>query len=103
VVIDLPGLAVGDKSSAIEGATNTLNTMLTADQHVILEFERGFWLRPGPKDQSIEFDLGLAAAVYYELLLEILEDPDAYSEDPLTVSRLRAMIDTPFRDARAAG
>ena len=67
--------------------------MLTEEDRAILEFERGWWLEPGPKDQAIEFTLGLPAAAYYELLIEMLGRPDAARFDPLTVARLRAMID----------
>jgi Protein of unknown function (DUF3263) len=66
--------------------------MLTEDDRAILEFERGWWLEPGPKDQAIEFSLGLTAAAYYERLIELSADPAATAFDPLTLARIRATI-----------
>ncbi|MGA7096691.1 MAG: DUF3263 domain-containing protein [Acidimicrobiia bacterium] len=66
--------------------------MLNEDDRAILEFERGWWLEPGPKDQAIEFSLGLTAEIYYERLLAIIARPAAAQIDPLTVARVRSMI-----------
>jgi Protein of unknown function (DUF3263) len=66
--------------------------MLSEDDRAILEFERGWWLEPGPKDQAIEFSLGLTAAAYYERLIELSVDSAATSFDPLTLARIRATI-----------
>jgi hypothetical protein len=67
--------------------------MLTAEDRSILEFERGWWLEPGPKDQAIELRLGLTAVVYYEHLIRIVSLPAASRFDPLTVARVTAMIE----------
>jgi hypothetical protein len=67
--------------------------MLSDEDRAILEFERGWWLEPGPKDQAIEFTLGLSAAAYYEHLGRLIVRPEAASFDPLTVARVRSMID----------
>ncbi len=75
--------------------------MLTSDQLEVLEFERTWWLRPGPKDQMIEFDLGLTAQAYYEILLCVLDDTEAYDCDPLTIARLRASIEPTGRPEEA--
>lgn len=80
------------KSSIRTGTTNTLIRMLNEDDCAILEFERGWWLEPGPKDQAIEFSLGLTAEAYYERLLGIISRPAAAQSDPLTVARVRSMI-----------
>ncbi len=66
--------------------------MLGEDDRAILEFERGWWLEPGPKDQAIEFSLGLTAGAYYERLLAIVADASSFAVDPLTVARIRSMI-----------
>ena len=70
--------------------------MLTAEERAILDFERAWWIEPGPKDQAIEFTLGLSSAAYYELLLGLLKNPGAFEYDPLTVKRVTAMIDEPI-------
>ena len=75
--------------------------MLSGEDRSILEFERGWWLEPGPKDQAIEYRLGLPASVYYEHLIRIVSLPEATRLDPLTVARVSAMIESD-RDAREA-
>jgi hypothetical protein len=67
--------------------------MLSAEDRSILEFESRWWLEPGPKEQAIEHRLGVDAATYYERLLVIVSAPEARRLDPLTVSRVQAMIE----------
>lgn len=67
--------------------------MLSNEDRVILEFERGWWLEAGPKDQSIEQRLGLTSSAYYEHLIRIVGLPEAARSDPFTVARVRAMIE----------
>jgi hypothetical protein len=69
--------------------------MLSAEDRSILEFESRWWREPGPKDQAIEHRLGLSAATYYERLIAIVFSPEARKLDPLTVARVRAMIEPP--------
>ena len=58
----------------------------------ILDFERGWFLHPEPKDRSIIDVLGLTPAEYYERLRDLMATPDALDYDPLTVRRLRRMV-----------
>ena len=67
--------------------------MLESEDRAILDFERSFWLQPGAKDQAIEFALGLSAAAYYERLRLLVTMPAALAYDPLTVKRVRTLID----------
>jgi len=67
--------------------------MLSDGDRAILEFERGWWLEPGPKDQAIELVLGLPSGSYYEHLIRIIGRSDAARFDPLTVARVKAMIE----------
>lgn len=76
--------------------------MLSDDDRRILDFERTWWLLPGPKDRAITDDLGIPSAEYYRRLRELVTDPDAYAYDPLTVRRLRR-LQTSFQSARSAG
>lgn len=69
--------------------------MLSDEDRSILEFERGWWLLPGPKDQVIELALGLSAAAYYERLVDLVATTAAYRFDPLTVARVRRLIEDP--------
>lgn len=75
--------------------------MLSIEERAVLDFEGSWWLEPGPKDQAIEFSLGLAAADYYEVLLALIERPEAMQHDPLTVKRVLSLIQT--ADVAAAG
>ncbi|MFO7299940.1 MAG: DUF3263 domain-containing protein [Actinomycetes bacterium] len=72
--------------------------MLSPEARAILDFERGWWRLDGAKDRLIESVLGLPAADYYERLLELLDDPDAEAYDPLTLRRVRSMIETPVTE-----
>lgn len=68
--------------------------MLNSDDRAILDFERGWWLEPGPKDQAIEFVLGLSSMGYYERLRILVFDDLALAYDALTVKRVRSLIET---------
>ena len=69
--------------------------MLSSEDRAILDFERACWKEPGPKDQAIEFGLGVSAAHFYERLRQIVCDPAALAYDPLTVKRVRSLITEP--------
>jgi hypothetical protein len=77
--------------------------MLSAEEEAVLEFESSWWLQPGPKDQAIEFILGLTAADYYELLLNLVDRPEALNQDPLTVKRVLSLIDATPETAVGVG
>lgn len=67
--------------------------MLDFEERAILDFERGWWLFDGAKDRLVEATLGLTSQAYYERLLSLLDDPSASAYDPLTVRRVRALIE----------
>ncbi len=69
--------------------------MLSREDRSILGFERSWWMQPGPKDQAIEFALGLTAEAYYGRLRVLVESPLALAYDPMTVKRVRSLIDIP--------
>lgn len=62
---------------------------LTAADHEILDFERSWWLDPGPKSAAIRHALSMSASTYYRRLNELIDDPAAAAADPLLVRRLR--------------
>ena len=66
--------------------------MLTTEERAVLEFERAWWKEPGPKDQAIEFALGLTSAAYYEVLAALVTDRRAIAFDPLTALRVRGLM-----------
>ena len=84
-------------------APNTLIGMLTDAERAILEFERSWWLQPGPKDQNIEFVLGVSSSIYYEMLGRLVCLPSAFEYDPLTVARVRALMELEAPVGEAAG
>ncbi len=55
----------------------------------ILDFERSWWLEPGPKAGGIRARFGMSAARYYQLLNRLVDSPDALAHDPMLVKRLR--------------
>jgi len=63
--------------------------MLTEADRAVLDFERSWWLYPGPKDRAVGEYLGMSATRYYQVLRRLLDDPGAESYDPLTIRRLR--------------
>jgi hypothetical protein len=76
--------------------------MLSDEERSILEFERAWWHESGPKEQAIEFRLGVSASEYYEQLLQMVAKPEAFRLDPLTVARVRAMIEPDQAGAETA-
>ena len=65
--------------------------MLDQFSRALLDFERGWWHLPGPKDEMISESLGCSSADYYRALVTLLDNPEAHHYDPLTVLRLRRM------------
>lgn len=59
----------------------------------ILDFERSWWQAPGPKERAIRAQFGLSTTRYYQILNDLLDDPDASAYDPLVVRRLRRLRD----------
>lgn len=69
--------------------------MLSVEDRAILDFERSSWREPGPKDQAIEFVLGLSSRDYYERLRVIVSSEAGSSYDPLTAKRVLKLIEQP--------
>ncbi len=67
--------------------------MLTVRERRVLDFERFWWKLPGPKDRDISEMLGISSADYYRVLREVLYKPAALAYDPLTVRRLRKVLE----------
>jgi hypothetical protein len=66
---------------------------LTDRDRAILDFERTWWTEPGPKDTAIRERFELSGTRYYQLLTELLDEPEALDYDPLLVRRLRRARD----------
>lgn len=59
----------------------------------ILAFERTWWSQSGAKESGIRERFDLSSTRYYQLLNELLDDPEALAHDPLLVKRLRRLRD----------
>ena len=55
----------------------------------ILAFERSWWRQPGAKEQAISDMLGLSSTRYYQLLNDLIDQPEALGFDPVLVKWLR--------------
>jgi len=77
--------------------------MLSSEERAVLEFERAWWLEPGPKDQAIEFALGLSAAAYYEILRPLVRDRRALEFDPMTIKRVHRLMTLKTPTVEATG
>ena len=74
---------------------NLVPVSLSERDRAILDFERSWWAEGGVKETAIQERFELSASRYYELLGQLMDDPDAMTHDPLLVRRLRRL-----RDAR---
>jgi len=63
--------------------------MLSQRDKMVLDFERSWWMLPGPKDRAIREHLGVSAGTYYQTLRRLIEEPEALDYDPLTIRRLQ--------------
>ena len=69
--------------------TTLVRMALTERDRAILDFERSWWSQPGPKAAEVRAPFELSATRYYEILNEILADPESSDYDPLLVRRLK--------------
>src|SRR5206468_12832021 len=79
---------------------------LTPRDQAILDFERTWWMEPGPKESAIRERLDLSPTRYYQVLGDLIDSADALVYDPLVVRRLRRIRDRRRRarfEARPAG
>jgi hypothetical protein len=56
----------------------------------VLAFERSTWRSAGAKEQAIAETLDMSSTRYYQLLNELIDNPEALKFDPVLVKRLRA-------------
>jgi hypothetical protein len=60
---------------------------LSPRDRAVLDFERSWRRRAGPKELAIREHLSISPSRYYALLNALLDEPEALSYDPLTVKR----------------
>jgi len=64
---------------------------LTELERSIIDFERSWWAEPGPKETAIADKFDVSTTQYYQLLNELIDNPDAADYDPLVVRRLQRL------------
>ena len=57
----------------------------------LLDFERDWWMEPGPKERLVRERLGMSTARYHQLLNRVVDRPEALAYDPMLVRRLRRL------------
>ncbi len=62
---------------------------LTDTDRQILDFEAGWWTRPGPKAGGIRAAVGLSPTAFYRRLDALAARADAFAYAPLVVQRIR--------------
>ncbi len=77
--------------SMTQSAHTPANTGLTPLSKDILAFERSWWAQAGAKENGIRERFDLSSTRYYQLLNELLDDPEALAHDPLLIKRLRRL------------
>jgi hypothetical protein len=79
---------------------------LSDRDRAILEFERWWWTQSGPKESAIRERFDLSPTRYYQVVNELMDNPDAMEHDPLVVRRLKRSRDRRRRarfEGRSAG
>ncbi|MBA2311417.1 MAG: DUF3263 domain-containing protein [Actinobacteria bacterium] len=57
----------------------------------ILDFERSWWKHAGVKERAIKERFDMSATRYYQILNDLLENPEALAHDPILVKRLKRL------------
>jgi hypothetical protein len=74
---------------------------VTPQQAEILAFEKRWYTAQGSKEADIAEQFSLSPVRYYQLLNQLLDDPEAIATDPVLVKRLRRIRDSRARVRRA--
>jgi hypothetical protein len=75
--------------------------MLTDRETRIIDLEREAFMLARPKEIEIRERFGISPSSYYKLVAGLIERPDAFSYDPMTVLRLRKTRDQRRRQRMA--
>lgn len=69
---------------------------LSDRDRAVLDIEATFWRTTGAKTEAIR-GLNLTATRYYQILNQLLDNPDALAYAPTTINRLRRLRKDPRR------
>lgn len=67
--------------------------MLSETERAILDIESKTWLHQGTKEAQAGLATGLSPTRYYQALSALLDREDALAYAPVTVNRLRRMLE----------
>lgn len=73
---------------------------LTELQAEVLAFEAAWWSRPGSKEAAIRGRFGWSSTRHHQVVVQLLEHPAALERDPVTVNRLRRLVEQRQRRRR---
>lgn len=76
---------------------------LTAQERAVIDFERTWWMEPGPKEEGIRARFGLSPTSYYRLLATLSDSAEALDYDPLVIRRLQRSRERRRRARLGAG
>ncbi len=80
-----------DAAKALAPGGEPDDTGLTDSERAILAFERQWWKYAGAKEQAIRELFDMSATRYYQLLNNLIDQPEALAHDPMLVKRLRRL------------
>ncbi len=63
-------------------------------QRMIIDFEQTYWHRLDSKENAIRETFDMTPVRYYQLLLELIDEPEALAAEPLLVNRLRRIANS---------
>ncbi|HET9729172.1 MAG TPA: DUF3263 domain-containing protein [Acidimicrobiia bacterium] len=66
---------------------------LLPEEFALLDFEREWWMHSDRKTLQIPDRFGMSPSSYYRALHSLIERPEAFDYDPLTVMRVRRRRD----------
>jgi hypothetical protein len=79
--------------------------MLTDQQEAMLDMEKSWYRYAGRKDTVIRERFGISSTRYYQVLNDLIDDPEVLAEEPQLVRRLQRLREQRrrARSARALG
>jgi hypothetical protein len=82
---------VADAFWSASATDDDVESALCARDQEVLAFERQWWKYAGAKEQAIRELFDMSATRYYQLLNNLIDQPEALAHDPMLVKRLRRL------------
>lgn len=65
---------------------------MTETDRAVLDMEGRFWKHTGTKEAAIRAELDMTPTRYYQVLVRLLDDPEALAYAPFVIYRLRRRL-----------